>query len=257
MARSEGVTVQSVLRALEIIESLSGSQSELGITEIAEFMQLSKSTVYGLVNTLVIKGYLEQNAQTKRYRLGLKLFEIGTLVHRRMDLRNEAKPYCEELSFKYNATVHLAAYSNNEIVYIDKVDMPSAIIIYSQVGKRAPMYCTGVGKAVLAFLNPEKQQEFIENLNFERYTDNTIIRSDDLERELQKIRSQGFAFDNEEIEVGLRCIAAPIFNHKSDPIAAISVSAPIARLAIENIDQIAQNVVKCAKYISARLGAKN
>ena len=115
----------------------------MGISEISECMNLSKSTVYGLVNTLVSYGYLEQDGSTKKYKLGMKLFEMGRAVESRMDLRSEARPFCEMLSQKYGQTVHLATHCEGEVVYIDKFDMPDFLITYSQVGKRAPMTCTG------------------------------------------------------------------------------------------------------------------
>mgnify|MGYP000320306336 CR=1 FL=1 len=144
-----GVIVQSVARALTMI-SCFANDTELGISEIAERMDLSKSTTYGLVNTLTAFGYLEQT-ENKKYRLGLKLFELGNLVQSRMDVRMEARPYCQLLADKYRTTVHLATHSEGEIIYIDKVDNNSSVVVYSQIGKRAPMYCTGVGKAILAF----------------------------------------------------------------------------------------------------------
>jgi DNA-binding IclR family transcriptional regulator len=219
-------------------------------------MELSKSTIYGLVNTLVAKGYLEQNVQTKRYRLGIKLFEFGTLVLKRMDLRNEAKPFCEELVSKHNATVHLAAHYGDEIVYIDKVDAPGAMIVYSQTGKRAPMHCTGVGKAILAFLSDDEMIRFLAKGDLQKYTEHTITDPEELYRELRRVRTCGYAVDNEEIETGLRCVAAPIFNHLNQPVAAISVSAPTVRLPLEQIEAIADDVQYHALQISQRLGYK-
>lgn len=256
MTGEAGVIVQSVVRALDILECFDGQLVELRISEISDQMQLSKSTVYGLVNTLVTKGYLEQNVQTKRYRLGIKLFELGSLVYKRMDLRNEAKPFCEELVSKHNATVHLAAHYGDEIVYIDKVDAPGAMIVYSQTGKRAPMHCTGVGKAILAFLGDDELKHFLAKGNLEKYTEHTITCSEELSREMLHVRSCGYAIDNEEIETGLRCVAAPIFNHLNQPVAAISVSAPTARLPMENIEAVAKDVQSCARQISQRLGYK-
>lgn len=254
MASATGVIVQSVSRALDILGCFKGQNAELGISEISERMELSKSTVYGLVNTLLTKGYLEQNEQTKRYRLGIKLFELGTLMYSRMDLRNEAKVFCEELGSKYNTTVHLAAHYGDEIVYIDKVDAPEAIIVYSQTGKSAPLHCTGVGKAILAFLSDDDLKHILAKGNLKKYTEHTITNVEELHRELQRIRSRGYALDNEEIETGLRCIAAPIFNYMNQPVAAISVSAPTVRLPLEQIEVIAKDVQYYALQISQRLG---
>jgi len=256
MANSDGVTVTSVARAISILECFSGSDAELRLSEIVMEMQLSKSTVYGLVNTLTTKGFLEQNPQTKEYRLGIKLFQLGSLVHKRMDLRSDAKPFCMELSQKYNATVHLASHYEDDVVYIDKVDSPGSIIIYSQIGKKAPMHCTGVGKAILAYLPNIAIENYIEEHPLQKFTDYTITDAKLLMKELKLTRKRGYAVDNEEIEFGLRCIAAPIFSHKDVPVAAISISAPTARLPVEDIKTIAADVQFYGQQISQRLGYK-
>ena len=196
-----GVIVQSVARALTMI-SCFANDTELGISEIAERMDLSKSTTYGLVNTLTAFGYLEQT-ENKKYRLGLKLFELGNLVQSRMDVRMEARPYCQLLADKYRTTVHLATHSEGEIIYIDKVDNNSSVVVYSQIGKRAPMYCTGVGKAILAFLPEEYMEKYVLSRPLIKMTEHTITTGDRLLKELEQVRERGYAVDDEEIEPGL------------------------------------------------------
>lgn len=256
MGKSEGVIVQSVQRALEILGFFSGNTAELGISEIAEKMALSKSTVYGLVNTLVSQGYLEQQ-QNKRYRLGIKLFELGNLVQRRLDLRNEAKPWCKILAEKYRENIHLAAHYEGEIVYIDKVDALDLVISYSQVGKRAPMHCTGVGKAILAYLPLDYVEAYILNKPLSKYTEKTIMSPQALLQELALTKSRGYAVDDEEIEMGFRCVAAPIFDHRGYPLAAISVSASVGRISGGKIAEVAKDVQYYAGQISQRLGYSN
>jgi DNA-binding IclR family transcriptional regulator len=258
MANVHGVLVQSVDRALEILAILGGPLGEeFGITDIAARMGLNKSTVYGLVNTLVSRQYLEQNRETRRYRLGIKLFEMGSLVQRRMDVRVEAKPYCQELSEKYDCTVHLAAFYDYEIVYIDKVDSPDAVVQYSQIGRRAPMYCTGVGKAILANLPPQDREIFYQRVTLQSFTAHTITDRNILERELANIKKCGYAVDNEEIQPGLRCVAAPIFNHQGYPSAAISVSKHLNKLTEAMQKLIALDIVGIAQQISYRLGYRS
>ena len=240
-----GVIVQSVARALTMI-SCFANDTELGISEIAERMDLSKSTTYGLVNTLTAFGYLEQT-ENKKYRLGLKLFELGNLVQSRMDVRMEARPYCQLLADKYRTTVHLATHSEGEIIYIDKVDNNSSVVVYSQIGKRAPMYCTGVGKAILAFLPEEYMEKYVLSRPLIKMTEHTITTGDGLLKELEQVRERGYAVDDEEIEPGLHCIAAPIFNHKRQPQMAISMSFPYGRMW--DLD-----VLYYAKQTSERLG---
>ena len=247
--------VQSVDRALEILAILSASNGQgHGITEIAARMGLSKSTVHGLVNTLASRGYVEQNRETKRYRLGIKLFELGSLVQRSMDVRLEARPYSQVLSDRYQATVHVAVSHDYEVVYIDKLDSPDAIVQYSYVGRRAPLYATGVGKVILANVLLEEQEAFFQKIPLRSVTANTITSRQELEKELEHIRKCGYALDNEEIQVGLRCVAAPIFNHKGYPMAAISVSKHLNTMSSDMQVQIAQDIVDVARQISCKFG---
>lgn len=253
MANSEGVIIQSVARAMDILEHFN-RKKDMGISEISECMGLSKSTIYGLVNTLVSYGYLEQNCDTKKYKLGMKLFEMGCTVEKRMDLRNEARPFCEKISKRYGQTVHLATHYEGEVVYIDKFDMPDFLITYSQVGKRAPMSCTGVGKAMLAYLPWEYVQKYILSKGFAMKTPKSIKDETQLAQNLEEVRNRGFAMDDEEIEIGLKCVAAPIFNYKKEPVAAISLSGMANRMTDDLVVSMAQDVITCAADISYQLG---
>lgn len=252
----QGVTIQSVERALNILEYLSGNITELGITEIAEYMGLGKSTVYGLVNTLVQEGYLEQNPDNKRYRLGLKLFEMGCIVQQRMDIREIARPYLKELSEQFKMTVHMGLYKEQEVVYIDKMDAPDTRIVYSQVGKRAPMYCTGVGKAVLAELAPEDIDWILQSQELEALTPHTLTRKEDILKELEKIRKKGYSTDDEEVELGLKCVAAAIHDHQGRPVAAISISSSAVKLTDQKMKEAAVQITAATQEISKKLGYK-
>lgn len=253
MSEEKGVIVQSVARALRILDCFTGPRAELGIKEISEAMNLSKSTVYGLVNTLVAHRYLEQNPENKRYHLGIRLFEMGMVVQRRMDLRREARPYARELGDKYHATSHIAALFDSSIVYVDKVDCPGAMILYSHVGKNAPCHCSGVGKAITAFLPPREQKLLLDKTQLESLTENTLVDPEAIRAEWALTAQRGYAVDNEEIEIGLRCVAAPIFNYDGRPIAAISVSASAGRLSLDMLDVVAVDVKGAATQISRRL----
>ena len=254
MSRNGGVMVQSVARALEILECFDESTEILGISEIAERMNLSKSTVFGLVNTLLNKGYLEQDVVDKRYKLGIRLFELGHLYSLRLNIINEAMPYCEKLSKKYNATVHIGTRYANEIIYIAKVDRPDSFVIFSQVGKRAPLYCTGVGKGILAFLDEQEIRDYADQTTYIKYTGNTITNATDLINELEKIRKIGYSTDNEEIVPGLRCVSAPIFDRNKKPIAAISLSMIGNTMNDESIEIISKELISVVIHISLRLG---
>jgi len=250
----KGIKIQSVDRALQILDCFTGPVSELGITELAIEMGLGKSTIYGLVNTLLMAGYLEQNPDNKRYHLGLKLFEMGGIVQRRMDIREIAKPYLKELSAKFHMTVHMGIYRDGKVVYIDKMDAPDTRIIYSQVGKRAPMYCTGIGKAVFANMEKSEIDYLLKVQKREALTQNTLTEPEQILEELKQIKIQGYAVDNEEVELGLRCVAVPIYNHLKKPIAAISISSSIAIMKDDKIREISQDIKKVTLEISKRLG---
>ncbi|MBQ7581389.1 MAG: IclR family transcriptional regulator [Lachnospiraceae bacterium] len=251
---ADGVIVQSVDRALTIIQCFTGSQEELGISELSDQMGLHRSTIYGLVNTLTVGGYLEQNPYNRKYRLGMKLFELGNLVGSRINLREIALPYCKKLADDYGQGVHLAVKSDDEMIYIDKVDVPGMAVAFSYIGKRAKMYCTGVGKAMLAFLPEADILAYLQRNPLEQITPHTIADRDRLFEELKQIRERAYAIDNEEAELGLKCVAAPIFDHTGHPVAALSSSGSAGLMNESLIDHIKEDVLAYTQAISVRLG---
>lgn len=252
--KEKGTTVQSVSRALDILNYFETEES-LGISELAERMGLSKSSVYGLVNTLTAYGYLQQT-ENRKYRLGIRLFELGNVMHQRIDQRAEAKVLCGRLSEKLETTVHLAMHSAGDVIYIDKVNDPRSIISYSQVGKRAPMYCTAVGKAMMAHLPESYREQFVYSREMRSATELTVVTREGLEAELDAIRRRGYAMDNEELEKGICCIAAPVFNDYQEPQMAISASFLTARFVTMDVELVARQVIDFANQISRRLGGR-
>ncbi len=251
--KSKSSLIQSVDRALQILETFSREKKELGVTELSNILGLHKSTTFGLLATLENRGFVDQNISTGKYKLGLKLFELGNLVKDSMELRAIAYPILKELVDKYEETVHLVVHDKGEVVYIDKIDSNSAININSYVGKRNPMYCTGVGKCLLAYMDAE----YVENIlssELKAYTANTIVDPEKIKDELVNARLNGYCFDNEEIEEGLRCIAAPIKNHLGQVIAAISVSGPSMRMTDQKFDLLIEPVKETTLKISRQLG---
>ena len=249
----QGIIIQSVLRATQIVDCVAKSTDGIGVTAVAKEMGLGKSTVYGLLNTLVHQGYLEHNDQNKRYYLGIRLFELGMLTHKRMDLRKEAEPYLTQLYDRYRLTVNLASHSKGEVVIIDKIESPDSIVSYSSVGKRLPMYCTGVGKAILAFLSPDYLEEYLLNRPQSNWESPVIDDWDDLKASLQLIRQRGYAVDDEELAKGLVCVAAPIFDNTGDPVASASLSS-FGKETMAEIEGMAPDVVEITRAISRRLG---
>lgn len=247
-------TIQSVDRALQILELFESSERELSLSQIARDLDLNKSTVFGLVSTLRNRGYLEQNLENTRYRLGIKLFKLGSIVEVNLDIRDVARPFLKLMSEKYKETVHLCLYVRNEVIYIDKVDGPGSMRMYSQMGKAAPFHCTGVGKAVLSFLDDQTMNQIIGSQSLKAFTPNTITTPEALRREISQIRQRGYCIDEEEIEIGLRCVAAPIFNRKGEVVGALSVAGPAARILDSSIASIIEDVRKVSMMISERLG---
>ncbi len=245
--------IQSVDRALRILEGFSLKEKELGVTEISKRTGLNKSTCFGLIQTLQNRGYLEQNSENGKYRLGLKVFVLGQIFEASLELRVLAKPYLEELVDKTKETVHLVIRNKHEAVYVEKVEGPSAISIISQVGNRVNFHCTGVGKVILAHLAEEDVNKILKN-ELARFTKNTITDIEKLKQQLKEIRRDGYSLDDEEIEIGLRCIAAPIFNYRKEVIAALSISGPTMRITDERLRKIAELTKEAAKKISNRLG---
>lgn len=246
--------VQSVDRALSILEVLSDYNQGLGTTEIGEKVGLHKSTVHRLLGTLIYKGYVVQDKATNKYKLTLKLFELGNKKMDSLDILTVSKPYTSELMEKVNEVVHLVIRDKNDIVYIDKVEADNTIMMVSNIGRRSPLYCTSVGKAMLAFMKEEEVKEIWENSNIQKLTKNTITDYDEFKRELDKIRANGYAEDNEEHEIGVRCVGAPVFNYRGKVEGAISISGPTIRITKDKVEDLAREVKKYAGLISRELG---
>ncbi|AEE90555.1 Pectin degradation repressor protein KdgR [Tepidanaerobacter acetatoxydans Re1] len=248
-------TVQSVERAIKILEELAAEKEGLGVTELSQRVNLHKSTVHRMLTTLLNLGYVEQNALSEKYRLGMKILFLGGSILERMDIRHEAHDLLEELSGKVNEAVHLVIPDGFKAVYIDKLDSNKTIRMCSQIGRIAPLHASAVGKAILAFSSPRFVNEVIEQ-GLARYTANTITEPRELMRHLEIIKERGFAIDDEENEKGIRCIAAPIFDYTGKVIGAISVSGPTVTVTKKQVEKISEDVMECARKISQRMGWK-
>lgn len=246
--------VQSVDRALSILEVISDYSEGLGVTEISEKVGLHKSTVYRLLSTLNHKGYVVQDDKTNRYMITLKLFELGNKKVEDMNILTVARPYTKQLMEMVNEVVHLVVRDDNEIVYIDKVEADNTIRMASTIGRRSPLYCTSVGKVILAQLSEEEVEDVWNRSKIEKLTKYTITDLGTMKKELEIVKEKGYAIDNEENEVGVRCIGAPVFNMRGEVEGAISISGPTIRVTENNVEEFAKEVVKYANLISKELG---
>lgn len=251
---SQSTQIRSVAKALNIIELLAKTKKEMALSEIARSLKLAKSTAHGLISTLREFGYVEQSTFTGKYKLGLRLFEIGSTVANGWDVRTVAAPHIQSLVDELGETVHLVVLDKGEVLYIDKRESRQSLRIVSQVGMRLPAHCTGVGKVLMAFLPPSEAKRIITAKGLASFTKNTITDPHKLEEELAAVRERGYAVDNQEIMDSLRCVAAPVRDHTGEVIAATSISGPISRLAGEKFDQMVEMLIRRAGDISAGLG---
>ncbi|ABY95602.1 MULTISPECIES: IclR family transcriptional regulator [Thermoanaerobacter] len=254
MEKSNITAVQSLERALKILEVLGKNPNGLGVTELAREVDLPKSTVYRLLSTLAKWGYVEQEKENEKYKLGLKIIELSSNILNNLELREVARQYLEELMEFANEVVHLCVLRDGEIVYIDKVESHNTIQMYSQIGKRAPVHCTAVGKAILAFLPQEEAISILKTKGLPRKTPNTITSLEEMLKHLEEIRRLGYAIDNVEHEEGIRCVAAPIFDYTGQVVASVSISGPEYRVTWEKVPGLAVKVKEITKKISQRLG---
>lgn len=249
-----GTSIQSVDRALLILDLLQEKPEGMGVTELANKMDVAKSTVHRMLTSLQKKKYVMK--MSDKYMLGLKCLEIGEAMSARLDIRTTASPILEALSKRTKETVHLVTMDEGEVVYIDKKESEAVIRMFSQIGKRAPVYCTGVGKAILAFY-PEKQIEAIlDRYPMKRFTKNTITTKKQMMPHLAAIRKKGWALDDEEHEEGIRCAAAPIFNRTEEIEAAISIAVPMIRVKNKEFNSYIEEIKTAAQEISKAMGSK-
>jgi DNA-binding IclR family transcriptional regulator len=245
--------LSSVTTSARLLKAFSEQQIEIGISDLAKRLGVAKSTVHRLAVTLVAEGMLEQNADSGKYRLGIALFRLGSLVRQRMSVSNEARPLLRELREKVNETVHLAVLDGCEIMYVYNLESTQAIRMRSDVGVRKPAYCTAEGQAILAFQPAEVVERVIRNGLLAR-TPQTVTDAQALKRVLDGVRQRGCAIEDEESEPGMRCIAAPLRNDSGEVIAAIGVAGPVSRLSKKALASFIPHVVGTAASISERLG---
>ena len=245
--------LSSVATAIELLKAFSEDEVELGISTLAKRLGVAKSTAHRLATTLVSENLLEQDRATGKYRLGIALFRLGTLVRRRMNVSEVARPHLFSLRETTNETVHLAILDGTDIMYVYFLESTQAIRMRSDLGLRKPAYCTAEGQAILAFSPPEVVAAVIRN-GLPARTPNTITEADKLARALDGVRARGCAVDDEESEVGVRCVAAPIRNDAGEVVAAVGVAGPVSRLSKRSLSAFMPHVIRTADAISARLG---
>jgi DNA-binding IclR family transcriptional regulator len=245
--------VQSVDRALAILEILE-REGWMGVTALAAELQIHKSTAFRLLATLEQRGLVEQHVETQKYRLGFALVRLAGAVRAGLDLTRSARPVCEWLSEQTGETVNLAVLEGGEVVNIDQVNLSSSVVSVDWLGRRTGLHVTSTGKVFLASL-PERVRDDILRSGLPRLTDRTITDPDRLRAELADIRERGWGSTEEELELGLNAVAAPVHGADGSVLAAICVSGPVFRLTRERLSAVGPLAADAAQQISRRLGS--
>jgi IclR family transcriptional regulator, pca regulon regulatory protein len=249
---------QSLERGLAILGSFTPERPVLGIADIADELGMTRSTTHRYVITLVALGFLEQGA-SRKYRLGLRVTDLGMSALNSTGLREHARPYLEELRRRSSYTVNIAVLDGPEVLYVDRARSfrrgQSKIDLNLRPGSRLPAYCTSMGKILLAFLPEEEQGELIGQMTLTRRGPNSITSKKALRTELEHVREEGLAVNDEEFAEGLYSMAAPIRNESMAVVAAINMAAHASMISLEQlVDALGPHLVATADHISARLG---
>ena len=244
-------SVPSVERTLAILESLSEANTGLTLPELSRRLSLPKSSTHCLLLTLERRGYLIRNERTHRYMLALKLFSLANVALGGIKLREQASPFLHALMQRCRMTVHMAVLEHDEAVIVEKVEPPPGVRrIPTWVGKRLDLHCSGVGKALIAYLPEERLLSLVDEHRLARYNDNTLTSFRRLKQELEETRRRGYSIEDEEGELGTRCIGAPVLAGPEEAIAAISVAGTTAEIQHETIPQTGELVKQTAFHIA-------
>jgi DNA-binding IclR family transcriptional regulator len=234
---AEAAQIRAVLRAVRVLKALARHPRGVTITELARELHMPKSSVYRLLATLRQADWVTQMSRSERYGLGLGLLEMTADALEAVSLRELAREHLEELWETTGESVHLGVLHDDHVVYVMKYESRHSIRMYSQVGKRAPLYCTALGKAILAWLPEEEREALLARVQRVRYTANTLVDERALSEALAETRRRGYAVDDAEHEDFVRCVAAPILGPRDTPVGAVSISAPIFRMPDERVHE--------------------
>lgn len=248
-----GQRLSSVGTAIALLKCFSAEEHELGVSELSRKLAVAKSTVHRLARTLIADGLLEQNPENEKYRLGLALFGLGALVRRRMNLSSEARQDLFALRNATGETVQLAILDGADIMFVYNLESTQAIRVNSDIGVRKPAFCTASGRAILAF-QPEEVVAVAFAAGLSRRTPKTELEPARLRRLLAEVGQRGYAVEDEESEVGMRAIAAPVRGAGGVVVGSVAVAGPVQRLSKDTLARIAPEVIRTAELISSRLG---
>ncbi|MGQ9600652.1 MAG: IclR family transcriptional regulator [Anaerolineae bacterium] len=246
--------IAAVEKTLDILEFLGQNNQEFGLPELSQALRIPKVTLFRYLHTLEQRKYVRKNPENDKYVLGLKILELSSHALDSLSVHEVALPYMRELQSRFEETVNLAVLEGAEVVYIEILESPRAFKMSSHVGGRELPHSTSLGKAMLAFLPDEEVKQIVKVKGLPKRTENTISTEDQLQDELAAIRQRGYAIDDEENEIGARCVGVPIFDRRGRAIAAISLSGPAFRFSPAEVEAMGTALQNAAARISERIG---
>lgn len=246
--------IQALERAFSVIDVLADSDRAIGLVDLSKRVGLHKSTVHRLIMVLERHGYVERDNVLGTYRLGWKLCELGMRTVAKLDYPIVARPFLEDLVELTGETAHLGVMRSGEVYSLVNVESSRQVRSPATVGRRNAVHCTSLGKAILAFANPQETERFLSTALLKSFTPKTITQPEQFREELQKVQKLGYAMDDEEVEEGLRCVGAPVRDYSGKVIAAISIAGPTSRLTLDRMDVVSGHVIRVAAQLSERLG---
>jgi DNA-binding IclR family transcriptional regulator len=245
--------INSLSRGLQILHLLAQENRPLGVTDIAERLSVDPSTSYRLLATLEKHRFIRQES-SKKYTLGFGIVTIASALLRQLDVASIAAPHLRELMQSTGESAHVAVADGSYVAIVAQACAPGMLRVDTPLGSREPLYCTAVGKALLSEADPLRVKALLGSAPLERYSPNTITNLEMLVTELQRTRDRGYAFDDEELHAGVRCIAAAVHDHSRTIAAAIGISAPASRLTRDRTTELVKAVRQSASDLSAELG---
>lgn len=245
----------SLSKALMVLKEVCCAQDPMRFADLVERSELPKATAHRILNTLVDEGLVRLEDHSQLYHPGYGLLELAHKAWSSMDIRDLAADQMKALWQETGETIHLAVLDRGEVIYIDKMESQKSLRLFSAVGKKGPAYCTGVGKAMIAHLAEEELADAISKQSFIKHTETTLDTEEKLRNELEKIRQTGVSLDMQEHEEGIQCAASVIFNYRNEPIAALSITAPVFRVDDERFELFQKRIKEACQEVSKRMGA--
>lgn len=245
--------ITALQRGLRLLHLFSEAPRGLTAKQVASLSRLPVSTVHRFLANLVTAGFLNRDGEGT-HSLGIACFSIGQATVGQLDIRRLSLPYLRELNQQTRETIHLTVRHGLSAVYVEKLDSPEPLRIHSRIGAAVPLYCTAVGKVMLAYMPEDEQQRILPDLNLQRQTSNSVGNLQELKTELYRVRKNGYACDLEENERHIRCVAAPIWDHTGSVQSSLSITAPTVRMPVARLRQLAPMIQRAGLQVSAELG---